>query len=228
MHQALVQTQHVPRRQHDPHGRNAQEERRARVGAEHDQVLAGEAVEAREAKGGEYDQNEDEGEARGASGKSSQLLAVARPGRALQVIDDEEQSGDEDAVVHHLQRPAGKPGDTQARDTQQDEVHVAEAQVGDEALTVGLAQGQQGAIDDSGRGQCHQVTTGAPSLGWQEPQRHSVEAVRPKLGDDAGQNHHYRRRRRGVFRRRAAAAVRQRPAKPRKIMSAVVTPKKSG
>ena len=113
----------------------------------------------------------------------------------LDHADDEEERGDDHAVVDHLDQRAFDPEQVAGEDAEADEPEVTHRGVGHQALEVSLDQRHEGAVEDAG---CRQHGERRPQTVRRIGEQRQVEAqetVRAELRHQPGKDDHHRDRR---------------------------------
>ena len=107
-------------------------------------------------------------------------------------------------MVHHLEDRAGRSVRVEHEDPDDDQVHLGEARVGDDAASVGLAERDQRAVEEAGKREPEQQPAPVVRRPGKERHREGQEAVCARLRDDARQQRRHLGRRLSVGRREPA------------------------
>ncbi len=178
-------------------------------GAEQGEHLPPEAGQPRQAQRGDRGEGEQSAEpgslaVQGVAGLLGEGVEVGGAGALLERADHEEEQAGDQAVGDVGEEGAVDAGRCHGRDAEQDEAHVADGGVGDEALEVALraspgkGQAGQGAVDDADDGEGGEVGREGAEAVRGHRQQDADEPVRTHLEQDAGQQDRADGRRGGV------------------------------
>src|ERR1700754_2513485 len=99
----------------------------------------------------------------------------------LKETGNDEQRARTDSMANHLDHGSVERDFISCEDSEENESHVADAGVGDEALEIGLAHGQHRAVKDSDHADGHHERSQFARWTWKERQHETDESVRPRL-----------------------------------------------
>ena len=202
-HHPLIRPQDVDGRQHQRRRREDGERGVAGEGADQHQELADERGQAGQRKGGQPGDQERAREYRRHLLNAAVVGDDATSPAGHQESRDQEQGRRGDAVVDHVQRRSGLALAGHDEDAEDDEPEVRDRRVGDEPHDVGLADGDDGAVDDADDGQRDDQRLERARRVGEQLQAVAQHAERADLVDDG---HHQAPRSRGWPRRRRRAA----------------------
>ena len=186
---ALVGPQQVEGGQDHPDGRDDRPPPAGEEGADEDEELAGEAVEAREPDRAEHHEREHAGEDRRRPLEALERRDLAGVAPLVDHPDEEEERAGGEAVVHHLHHAALDALGGEGEGAEDDEAEVGDRRVGDEPLQVALHRGDDGAVEDADHAEGHHRGR-EPHRGLgEEVEAEANEPVGAELQHDAGQDH---------------------------------------
>jgi hypothetical protein len=157
-------------------------------GADQDQELAHEAVEAGHRDRGEADQQEDGGVPGHRRLEPPELGDEPRVPTVVQHAHQEEEGPRRDPVVQHLVDRSHEAGRGKGGDPEHHEPEVGDRGVGDELLEVGLDEGDEGPVEDPDDGEDPHEGGEAHGGVGEERDRHAQEAVAPHLEEHSGED----------------------------------------
>ncbi len=171
-------------------------------GADQHQELTDEPVEPGHPDGGQHGHGEHPGHHRGRRLQAPQRGDLPGLAPLVDPPDQDEQGGDDEAVVDHLEHPAGQPLAVEGEGAEHDEADLGQRRVGQQALQVALGAGHDGPVQDADHGQGQQPRGQRPGGLGEQVEVEADDPVGAQLGHDARRA--ARHRRWGPRRRRRA------------------------
>ncbi len=157
MHGEPEGSEQIPGGQDDAGGGEPGERRGGVEDANQDGEFADEAVEAGQSDGREHNDEEKAAEDRYLLPKPAEIAHDAGVQTFVEHPDGEKEGAGAEAVIDHLQDGAGNALRGEAEDAEDDEAEMGDGGVGDEALDVTLAQGDESAVQNADEGKSRQI-----------------------------------------------------------------------
>ncbi len=140
MHQALEEAQHIPRGRNNHQSTQNTERRVCSEGTEQREKLASKTIQARQTERGERGNQSQRCQNRHLSCQTTEIVQVAGTRTLLNQVSDKKESGNCNAVIHHLQDRADGPLAAESEDTEHNHTQMADTRIGKQALHIGLHQ----------------------------------------------------------------------------------------
>ncbi len=177
MHNALEKPEHIGRGQDHANCGEARIDGVILVGTQEDQELPDKAIQTRQAKSSQSDQQEDSGQEWRTVRETTQLLQPRRAPTIIDQADDEEERGNNNAVVQQLDGGTLDGLLGEGENSQCDEAKVANTGTGHQAFDIALIERQHGSIDDTDHGQKRDHPGEAMTSSGEERQTETQEAI---------------------------------------------------